>query len=136
MIIDAHAHIFNSGIIDNVAQRVEMANHLHLEMEDAGIRTGVKALEEGMRNAGVEACLVLPTASPENINKTNSAFINTAAGSKSIYTAGTLHPDYVNNRDELGRFKKLGIRAIPSRGGGRFAQCVEVIAHHCELRLG
>jgi predicted TIM-barrel fold metal-dependent hydrolase len=112
MIIDAHAHIFNPGIIENVAQRVEMVNHLQLEIEEARIRTGVKILEEGMRTAGVEACLVLPTASPENISKTNSAFINTAAGSKHIYTAGTLHPDYIKNRDELRRFKKLGIRAI------------------------
>jgi uncharacterized protein len=112
MIIDAHAHIFNPGVIENVAQKTGMAGCLHLEVADARTRTGVDTLEASMKTAGVDACLLLPTSGPEKIHQTNSAFINTAAGSSRLYTAGTLHPDSLKNRDELGRFKPLGIRAI------------------------
>jgi len=112
MIIDAHVHIFNQGIIENVAQKTEMVRRLHQEANEVRTRTGIKTLEDSMKTAGVEACLLLPTAGPEKIYKTNSSFINAAAGSRHIYTAGTLHPDYLKNRDELSRFKSMGMRAI------------------------
>lgn len=112
MIIDAHAHIFTSLIVENVAKKKEMAKKLCLETEEALKRIGVETLENSMKAANVEACLVLPTANAENVKKVNTTFFEIAANSKMIRTAGTLHPDYSGNKEELNRFKKLGIKAI------------------------
>lgn len=112
MIIDAHAHIFTSLIVENVAKKKEMAKKLCLETGEALDRIGVETLENSMKAANVEACLVLPTASAENVKKVNNTFLDIAANSKMIRTACTLHPDYSSNKEELARFKELGIRAI------------------------
>lgn len=112
MIIDAHAHIFTSLIVENVAKKKEMAKKLCLETKEALDRIGVETLENSMKTANVEACLVLPTASVDNVKKVNNTFIEIASNSKMIRTAGTLHPDYSGNKEELARFKSIGMRAI------------------------
>jgi uncharacterized protein len=112
MIFDAHAHIFTAGIIENVAGKTEMVKRLSLETNEGKERIGVGTLENKMKSANVEACLVLPTASAENVKKVNDSFIKIAEHSDSIYTACTLHPDYTENKKELERFKSLNINAI------------------------
>ncbi len=112
MAIDAHAHIFTTGIIENIAQKTAMVKRLCLETDQAPERIGVTTLENTMKSVNIEACLILPTAKAEHINKINSTFLEIAKKSDRIYTAGTLHPDYPYNRDELVRFKNQGIRGI------------------------
>ena len=112
MIFDAHAHIFNAGIIENVAQKTEMVKRLCLETEGAHRRIGVETLENKMKAANVGACLVLPTANAVNVKKVNDSFIEIADQSENIYTACTLHPDYPANKNELERFKSKGINAV------------------------
>jgi predicted TIM-barrel fold metal-dependent hydrolase len=112
MIFDAHAHIFNAGIIENVAKKTEMVKRLSLETDEGLERIGVDTLENNMNSANVEACLVLPTANAENVKKVNDSFIEISGQSESIYTACTLHPDYPGNKNELERLKSKGINAI------------------------
>jgi uncharacterized protein len=112
MIIDAHTHIFTAGIIENVAKKTEMVKRLCLETEEGPDRIGVDTLENRMKSADVEACLVLPTANAENVKKVNDSFIDIAEHSDSIYTAFTLHPGYQDNKKEIARFKNKGINAI------------------------
>ncbi len=112
MFIDAHAHIFNSGVIDNVGKRTEMTEKLSLEINTAYERIGIDKLENDLASANMDACLILPTASANNIETVNSKFLEIAANSRLIYTACTLHPDSNHNREELLRLNKNKIRAI------------------------
>ncbi len=112
MIFDAHAHIFTAGIIENVAKKAEMVKKLCLETDEGRDRIGVDTLEKKMKSAGVEACLVLPTANAENVKKVNDSFLEISKRSDSIYTAFTLHPDYPDNKNEIIRFKSKGINAV------------------------
>jgi uncharacterized protein len=112
MIFDAHTHIFTAGIIENVAKKTEMVKKLYLETEESRERVGVDTLENRMKSADVEACLVLPTANAENVKKVNDSFMEIAERSDSIYTAFTLHPDFPDNKKEIARSKSKGINAI------------------------
>lgn len=112
MIIDAHAHIFNINIIQNVAQKTGMVKILSLDIEEAHDRIGLETLITKMKESDINACLILPTANVENVTKVNRYFLDIAGSSKHIYTAGTLHPDYDRNKDELDFFKTHGIEAI------------------------
>ena len=112
MFIDSHTHIFNSPVIENVVKKTEMVRRLHLETDIAYKRIGVDTLENEMKAANIDACLILPTADAENIKKINSMFLEITEISKSIYTACTLHPEYSNNKEELRRFKEKNIRGI------------------------
>lgn len=111
-IIDSHAHIFNAAVIENVAKKKEMSDMLSLQTNEAPARAGLKALQEEIRSSGVLCSLILPTASAENIEKTNASFIQIAESSDIIHAAGTLHPGYNRNRDELHRLYEHGIKGI------------------------
>ena len=65
-----------------------------------------------MKAAGVAAGLALPTAGAAGVAKVNSQFIEKAAEQDFLLTAGTLHPDYPDNREELEKLKSHGVRAI------------------------
>ncbi len=112
MIIDGHVHIFSPLIIANVSDRPALAEILHLELAGAQGRTGVPALREESRLADVKACLILPTASAEKVREINRAFRKTADEADFIFTAGTLHPRFSSNEDELLWMRAGGMRAI------------------------
>lgn len=112
MIIDCHTHIFSSRIIANVSAKSELVKKIKLHTSFAKGRTNISALEEDCRSSGVDACLILPTANVADVRKINSAFINLAAESDFLITAGTLHPFSKENRQELSRFQAHGVRAI------------------------
>jgi predicted TIM-barrel fold metal-dependent hydrolase len=112
LIIDSHAHVFNSAVIENVAKKKEMSARLSLQTDEGPARAGLEALENEIRSSEVHCSIVLPTANAENIEKTNSSFIDIAGSSERIHTAGTLHPGYNRNRDELHRLYEHGIRGI------------------------
>jgi len=112
MIIDSHVHIFSSQIITNVSAKAEMVKLLGLQADQARERIGADALEAECRAAGVKACLTLPTAKARDVEKINRISQRTAQEKDFLYSAGTLHPDYPHNREELFRLKSEGIRGI------------------------
>lgn len=112
MIIDCHAHIFSSKIITGVSARSAMVEKLNLHASFAAGRTNTSALKKDCRSSGIDACLILPTADAASVSKINTAFIQLAAGSDFLFTAGTLHPFYPENKKELLRLQEHGVRAI------------------------
>jgi len=112
MIIDSHAHIFSSKIIAGVSAKSAMVEKLNLHASFAAGRTNISSLSDDCRSSGIDACLILPTADVASVLKINTAFIQLAAGSDFLFTAGTLHPFYGENKKELSRLKEHGVRAI------------------------
>jgi hypothetical protein len=112
MIIDGHAHVFSSKIITNVSAKNTLVDRLHLQTSQARGRKNVSDLEEEARASGVKACLILPTANVAEISKVNNEFMQIAALSDFLFTAGTLHPHFAANRNELTRMQSKGVRAI------------------------
>jgi len=112
MIIDCHAHIFSPRIINGVSAKYAMVEKLNLHTSFATGRTNISALNDDCRLSDIDACLILPTADAANVSKINTAFIELAAGSDFLFTAGTLHPFYGNNKKELLRLQEHGVRAI------------------------
>lgn len=112
MIIDCHTHIFSSRIIANVSAKSALVKKIKLHTSFAKGRTNISALEEDCRSSGVDACLILPTANVADVSKINSSFIELAAESEFLITAGTLHPFSKENRQELSRLQAHGVRAI------------------------
>lgn len=112
MIIDGHAHIFSPQVIANVSARQVLADKLYLDISGAQQRTSAAALREESRSAGVDACLILPTAGAEKVREINIAFRETAAESDFFFTAGTLHPQFCANEEELLRMYLEGVQAI------------------------
>jgi uncharacterized protein len=112
MIIDAHAHIFAQPVIANVSGRPALVDKLHLDIAGAQQRTSPAALQEESRPAGVDACLLLPVATVDKVRETNVAFREIAAASDFFFTAGTLHPQFSANKEELLNMSLEGVRAI------------------------
>jgi len=112
MIIDCHAHLFSSRIIENVSAKSALVKKINLHTSFAEGRTNISAIERDCRSSGVDACLILPTAGMADVRKINSAFIELAAQSDFLFTAGTLHPFSRDNMKELLRLQTRGVRAI------------------------
>ena len=112
MIIDSHTHIFSSKIVAGVSARSAMVEKLNLHAEFAAGRTNITSLRDDCLSSGIEACLILPTADAASVKKINTAFIEFAAGTNFLFTAGTLHPFYGENMNELSRLHQHGVRAI------------------------
>jgi predicted TIM-barrel fold metal-dependent hydrolase len=112
MIIDSHAHIFSSKIVAGVSAKSAMVERLNLHPSFAAGRTNTASLRDDCLSSGIETCLILPTADAASVNKINTAFIDLAAESGFLFTAGTLHPFYGENLNELSRLKAHGVRAI------------------------
>jgi predicted TIM-barrel fold metal-dependent hydrolase len=112
MIIDSHAHIYSPRIIAGVSARSEMVEKLNLHASFAAERTDVSSLRNDCRTSGIETCLILPSADAANVGRINTAFIELAAESGFLFTAGTLHPFFGDNTNELSRLKEHGVKAI------------------------
>ncbi len=112
MIIDGHVHLFHPKVILNVKKRMEMVRILGLQTDGAEDRVGVPFLENALRNAGIDGGFILPTALAEEVADINEEFYKLAETSKLLSTAGTLHPDYSGNREELETFILRNIRGI------------------------
>jgi predicted TIM-barrel fold metal-dependent hydrolase len=112
MIIDAHAHIFSPPVIANVSGRPALIDKLHLDIAGAQQRTSPSALQEESRPAGVDACLLLPVATVDKVRETNAAFREIAAAEDFFFPAGTLHPQFSANEEELLSMYLEGVRAI------------------------
>lgn len=112
MIIDSHVHIFSPKVIANVSKKSEMASKLGLQTSGAEERCSVSSLEEEARPAGINACLLLPTADAAQVRNVNTAFLRMAAGTDFLYTAGTLHPARKDNDKELLRLEAASVRTL------------------------
>jgi predicted TIM-barrel fold metal-dependent hydrolase len=112
MIIDGHAHIFTPQVIANVSSRSAMAEKLHLDISGAQVRTNIAALRRESFSAGVGACLILPTAVAGKVREVNITFRKIAHESGFLFTAGTLHPQYDANEEELSQMLSEGVQAI------------------------
>ena len=111
-IFDSHTHLFNERVIENVAQRKGLVKRLNLQTQGADQRMGIDALDRSLASSGVTGGLVLPTAGSSDVSRTNSQFIENVSGHPLLHTAGTLHPDDPNSREEIDRLCRHGIRAI------------------------
>ena len=89
-----------------------MVEKLNLHASFAAGRTTISALKDDCRSSGIDACLILPTAGAAGVRVVNTAFMQLAAGSDFLFTAGTLHPFYGDNEEELLRLQEHGVRAI------------------------
>lgn len=112
MIIDGHAHIFTKEVIAAGCAHEELTELLHLDASLAPDRTSAAILKRESSAAGVCACLALPISAPADVEKTNSALLEIAAGTDFLYTAGSLHPRGNNIEAELYRLHARGIRII------------------------
>ena len=142
MIIDSHIHIFSPKIIANVSRRRELVKRLHLQVDAAVVKTTSAALSQDMTAAGVSFCLMLPTAAAPEVRNANRLSWSQAQNHDFLLTAGTLHPDYMDNAGELDWFTEVGIRAIKlcsfSQGfpltGARAREMFALIQQHNERR--
>ena len=111
-IFDSHIHIFTEKIIRNVQQKKEMVKRLKLQANGAEKRSNVYQLKEDMGSFDFEGALLLPTANVAGVRKTNLDCINTAAAAPFITTAGTLHPDAPDAKEELAFLRQHRVRVI------------------------
>lgn len=112
MIIDNHVHLFSRKVVQNVSGKTTMVKRLHLHTEGAQERTGVESLLQHMQKANVHACLLLPTAAAEGVSRANERSRQTVKEIPGLLTAGTLHPRYPDNKNEIETFKQHGVCGI------------------------
>jgi len=112
MIIDAHTHLFTPKIIANVARKNDLVKELSLGTTKAAARCSLDDLKRESRAAGVGACLLLPTAAPDHVKAVNQRFFDISRVDPFFMTAGTLHPQFPDNRELLDLFSSEGVRAI------------------------
>ena len=111
-ILDSHIHIFDANIIDSVISRRELVRRLFLQEEGIFNRLDTGSLLDDMKDANVQAALLLPTSDVGNLLKTNRNCIQLANDILELFTAGTLHPDYDNIAQELSFLNRSGVRVI------------------------
>jgi predicted TIM-barrel fold metal-dependent hydrolase len=111
-IIDSHIHLFTAKVISNVARRSELVQQLKLQTVGAEERIYLETLKKDMATAGVESALMLPTASVAGVKKTNRDCVQTASRFSWLMTAGTLHPGYSHNAEELSYLRQHNVRII------------------------
>ena len=112
MIIDSHIHFITPKIIANVSKKPDLMAKIHTRLDNIEARISLHALEKELKEAGVTACLSLPTAPANNVKKTNTAYYEMTKETDMLYCAGTLHPDYPNIKKELARLQSISVRAI------------------------
>jgi predicted TIM-barrel fold metal-dependent hydrolase len=112
MIFDSHLHLFNEKIIDNVSNRKELVALLNLQTDGACERLGIGPLAASVKKSGVAAGLALPTAAADDVERTNTLFMEKALEVDFLHTTGTLHPDFARNAEEIDRLHRHGVKGI------------------------
>ncbi len=110
--IDAHCHLFTPAVVDSVRSRGGMARLLRLDVDAGARRVGVEPLLRAAEAAGVDRCLLLPTAPPHRVRRVNDRFAEAAAGHGSLATLGTLHPSMSAVEDEIARLLDRGTAGV------------------------
>jgi predicted TIM-barrel fold metal-dependent hydrolase len=111
-IFDSHVHLFNLRVIENVSQRKDLVERLNLQTHDADERMDIESLGKSLELNSVTGGLVLPTAAPADVARTNTQFFEKVAQQPFLHTAGTLHPDDPHIDDEIEKLCSRGTRAI------------------------
>jgi hypothetical protein len=111
-IFDSHTHLFSASVIERVSAIKGLAEFLALEVSEAAHRTDKETLKRQSRSAGVQACLLLPTAPVAAVRKINDLFLHAVADEENLYTAGTIHPSLPGIDEELERLSGSGVRAL------------------------
>jgi len=112
MIFDGHTHLFHPKVISNVKKKKSMVEKLGLKTKGAKDRVGKISLEAALKASRIDGSLILPTAGEQEVGRVNDLFYKTIENSDFLHTAGTLHPEYSGNREELIKFKSRKIKAI------------------------
>jgi predicted TIM-barrel fold metal-dependent hydrolase len=112
MIIDCHTHLFSSRIIAGVSQKKQLVEELELEIEKAPGRFSPGALIRECEAAGIATCLLLPTASSDEVARVNATFLEIKRNNPFLHTAGTLHPLYQENEAIVEQIAAEGVRGI------------------------
>ncbi len=111
-ILDCHIHLFTQKVIENVVNKTDMVHHLRLQTKGAQARSDVAALERDMQSGGVTSGLLLPTANAGGVKKVNRDSIQKAKKGKGLMSAGTLHPEFPENQQELRFLRDNNVRII------------------------
>lgn len=111
-VFDAHTHLFSPAVIENVLKRKDLVKVLHLDAARARGRIGKDVLKREAAAAGVQCCLLLPTAPADRVCAVNDSYYFAANDEKGLVAAGTLHPAFHGIEEELLRLGERGVRAI------------------------
>ena len=110
MVIDAHTHTFPEKIADGV-----IANLQQKAQSRAYTRGTDRALQQSMRQAGIDISILLPVATnSRQVQKLNdiAAEKNAVYRQSGLFSLGCMHPDYENYAAELSRIAANGITGI------------------------
>ncbi len=91
--IDAHAHLFTPGIMRSMEGRPAVLSELSLDVGAASGRLAAEHLQASAEGAGVDACLILPTAPPDRVRAANASARAAAEAHPRLAAASTLHPE-------------------------------------------
>jgi predicted TIM-barrel fold metal-dependent hydrolase len=112
-VFDSHTHLFSPAVIANVSSLNGLAAALCLNADGgARDRTNKVALKRESEAAGVQGCLLLPTAPVKGVRKVNDQFLKAVEGEGNLFTAGTLHPGYPGIDQEMEWLSSRGVRAL------------------------
>ncbi len=91
-VVDAHAHLFTPAIMRSMAGRPAVLAELDLDVPRASERLAPADLDRSAEASGVRACLLLPTAPPDGVDRANQRHRRAADAHPRLATASTLHP--------------------------------------------
>ncbi len=111
-VFDCHTHLFPPAVFANTARLEGLAAALRLQVDQARARTDKEILKHESRDAGVHACLLLPTAPASGVRKINDTFLRIVEAEDSLFTAGTLHPSDPGVDEELELLAGHGVLAL------------------------
>ena len=107
MIIDGHVHIFPDSIAPKAIANLE--RHAPHPLVSDGTLGG---LLSSMAKAGISRSIVLPVSTkPDQVPAINRYAVKLNQN-PAIIAFGTLHPDFVNFRDEIKRLKDFGVKGV------------------------
>lgn len=106
MIVDFHTHCFADAIAERAVASIAQAADIKANAD--GTVSGIRA---SMKNAGIDKSVLLNIATkPQQTSKINQWAISIQ--DDDLIPFGTIHPDYVDWKNELIRLQQSGIKGI------------------------
>ncbi|MBU0754917.1 MAG: amidohydrolase family protein [Planctomycetes bacterium] len=112
MIIDSHTHLFPEKVIARVSRKTRLVRELALDIDGAAGRSGAEALLDACEEAGIDKCLLLPTAAADRVMAVNRKFQKIAETHPRLLVAGKLHPGSKENLSVIEELHERGVHAI------------------------
>ena len=110
MIVDIHTHTFPDKIAAKTIAALKARSHT-VPFTDGTVSDLLKKAAD----AGISLSVILPVAtSPGQVRHINdsSVRINEQYDGKGVFSAGAIHPDFTDYREELKRIFALGLKGI------------------------